>query len=606
LPSVGAGCVQGVGVWCRGDAVEEHLRDGWQTLRWQDVARQVRQIACGLKHLGLEPEQRCAILAETRVEWILADLGVLCAAGATTTIFPASATSECAHILNDSKTRFVFVDTPQQLDRLRQIRDQIPGVERVILIEQDERDGDARDDAWALSLQALMRHGKHWDEAHPDDYLRAIKRIPPDALATLIYTSGTTGQPKGVELTHDCWLFEAEAIDALGFLSPADTQYLWLPLAHSFGKVLEVTLIRIGIPTAVDGSVDRLVDNLRSMRPTFIAAVPQIFERIFNQVRKTAEQSGRIRKRMFEWAFEIGRQVSQLQQQGRSPEGMLSMQHALAERMVFQRIRSLFGGKIRFFISGSAPLPDEIAEFFHAAGLLILEGYGLTESSAASFVNRPDRFKFGTVGPPVPGVQVRLAEDDSEILLKGRGIMRAYFNLAQDTADAFDHDGWLKTGDIGEIDEDNFLRIVDRKKDLIKTSSGKLVAPQKLEGRLLAACPYIRHVLVHGDRRSFCVALITLDDDAIAPWLKDNGLGELRRSEQIHHHAVKTLIQRYVDAMNVDLARHETIRDFTILSRPFSVENGELTASLKLKRRAVEEKHSALLNQFYTDATKKP
>ncbi|MBO87059.1 MAG: long-chain fatty acid--CoA ligase [Deltaproteobacteria bacterium] len=574
-------------------------KDSWQSMQWRDVGERVRAIACGLRSLGIELEQRAAILCSTRVEWVIVDLGISCARAATTTIYPSSTADQVEYIVNDSRTRVVFVEDDVQMEKMVSIRERCPEVMKVINITGRSGHG-----GWSISLKELEELGRKWDEAHEGAYHAGIDEVESHHLATLIYTSGTTGDPKGVELLHDCWVSEAEAMDTLGFMTPADKQFLWLPLSHSFGKVLEALTIRIGVPTAIDGRLDRIVSNLAEVRPTFVAAVPRIFEKVFNKVVSDAKGS-KLKFRVFKWALENGRTVSQLKQRGQQPSGLLALKYAMADKLVFSKLKAKFGGRLRFFISGSAPLSREIAEFFHAADILILEGYGLTESSAASFVNRPDRFKFGTVGHALPGVEVRIEPSDGEILLRGRGIMRGYFNKAEKTAETLhtDTEGvWLRTGDIGELDADGFLRITDRKKDLIKTSGGKYVAPQELEGRLKTRSGLISQVVVHGNRRNFCSALITLDPDALEQWCGDHNLSGMPMRELVAHEALLAEIQAAVDDLNGDLASYETIKKFILLQEDFSIEGGELTPSMKVKRKAVEKKHAEALDALYGGA----
>ena len=573
--------------------------DTWQTLKWREVGDRVRAIACGLRSLGLDLEQRAAILCNTRVEWVLVDLGITCARGATTTIYPSSIAEQVEYIVVDSETRVVFVEDDAQMEKMASIREACPNVIKVVNIT-----GRGGHGGWSISLKELEEMGRAWDAENEGAYEAGIAELEPHHLATLIYTSGTTGDPKGVELLHDCWVFEAEAMDALGFMTPADKQFLWLPLSHSFGKVLEALTIRIGVPTAIDGRLDRIVPNLADVRPTFVAAVPRIFEKVFNKVVADAKTS-KLKLRVFKWALGVGRTVSQLKQKGQQPSGALALKYAMADKLVFSKLKAKFGGRLRFFISGSAPLSREIAEFFHAADILILEGYGLTESSAASFVNRPDRFKFGTVGHPLPGVEVRIEPSDGEILMRGRGIMRGYFNKAEKTAETLEvtPDGnWLRTGDIGEVDADGFLRITDRKKDLIKTSGGKYVAPQELEGKLKTRSGLISQVLVHGNKRNFCSALITLDPEAIDKWCADHDLSGTPMTTLVDHDALRAEIQAAVDDLNSDLARYETIKKFALLPEDFSIEGGELTPSMKVKRKAVEKKYAHVLDGFYGGA----
>jgi long-chain acyl-CoA synthetase len=567
--------------------------DGWETLTWRQTGERVRAIACGLLSLGLVPEGRCAILSSTRIEWILADLGILCAGGATTTIYPASTVDECVYILRDCEAAFVFAEGDAWLERLASRRSDLPNVKSVILF-----DGPGGEDGWAIPLAGLESRGRAHEAAHPEAYEAAVRSVGANSLATLIYTSGTTGQPKGVELTHDCWVYEAEAIDALQMIGPDDLQYFWLPLAHVFGKVLQAAQIRIGFPTAVDGRVDRLVENLKVIRPTFICAVPRIFEKVYNKILGQAQAAGGLKYKIFLWALGVGKKVSKLRQAGKEPGGLLAAQAALADALVFKKVRGTFGGRLRFFISGSAPLSKDLAEFFHAFGVLILEGYGLTESSAATFVNRPKAYQLGTVGLALPGTDVTIAED-GEILVRGRGVMRRYHNRPEATAEALDRDGWLHTGDIGELDARGFLKITDRKKDLIKTSGGKYIAPQAVEGHLTLLCRYVGQVLLHGNTRNFCSALITLNEAEIRAWSQQAGLGQKPLAELAADQRVRALIQSAVDELNARLPKHESIKKFALLPAEFSVESGELTPSLKLKRRLVEQKYAALLASFY-------
>jgi long-chain acyl-CoA synthetase len=577
-------------------AFQHPVGDRWPWLTWGETAAQVRAIALGLHSLGLTSEQRVSILSTTRLEWILAELGILCAAGATTTIYPSNTAEECHYILVDSETVIVFAENDEQVAKIAANRAVLPEVRKVVTF-----DGRAGHDGWVITLADLEALGRALDAAHPRRFDELVRSVRSEHLATLIYTSGTTGVPKGVELTHDCWVFEAGAIDALGILRPDDHQYLWLPLSHSFGKVLVVAQIAIGFQTTVDGRIANLVENLGAVKPEFMAAAPRIFEKVYNRIITGVRSSGLLRRRIFDWAMGIGRRVSQVRQGRRKPSGLLALENALADRLVFRKIRDRFGGRIRFFVSGSAPLSREMAEFFHAIGILILEGYGLTESSAANFVNLPGSFVFGTVGPPLPGVEVKIAQDDGEILLNGRCVMRGYHNQPEATAEAL-KDGWLHTGDIGELTPQGFLRITDRKKDLIKTSGGKYVAPQAIEASLKALCPYLSHVLVHGNNRNFCTALVTLDPDSIKSWLRRQGMDGTPSAELANDERVVRMVRAAVEELNGKLASYETIKKFAILPGDFTVEGGELTASMKVRRKVVEEKYKDLLDGFYREA----
>ena len=569
------------------------VKDDWKKMTWAEAGERVRAIAGGLHSFGLGLEERCAILSSTRLEWILADLGVLGAGGATTTIYPSNTPEECEYIINDSQTQYVFAENDDQVAKLLEIREQIPQVKHVINF-----DGGESEDGWVITLKQLEELGDAFNKENPEKYEAVISELKEDHLSTLIYTSGTTGKPKGVELLHRSWVYEGKGIHDLGILSASDLQYLWLPLSHSFGKVLEASQIYTGYPTAVDGRIPKLVDNLAVVRPTFMAAAPRIFEKVYNKVVTNAQGGGAIKYSIFKWAVKIGSQVSKLKQKGKEPSGLLAIQAKLAHKLVFSKLQERFGGRLKFFISGSAPLSRELAEFFHAADILILEGYGLTESSAASFVNLPESYKFGTVGLPLPGTEVKIAEEDGEILIKGPGVLRGYHNMPEVTAETL-KDGWLMTGDIGELDADGFLKITDRKKDLIKTSGGKYVAPQALEGTLKSLSPYISQVLVHGNKRNFCTALVTIDEESIAGWAEENGLSNLSYEALTKHEKVIAMVQEAVDELNSGLARYETIKKFAILPKDLTVEDGEMTASLKVKRKVIEKKYMSVLDSFY-------
>ncbi|MFI0896925.1 AMP-dependent synthetase/ligase [Streptomyces sp. NPDC020983] len=581
--------------------------DGWKSLTWADAARRVHAIAAGLMDLGVRPEERVAIAANTSVEWILADLGVLCAGAATTTVYPSTNAEETAFILADSGSRVLIAENAAQLAKAYECRAELPELAHVVVI--DPEDGaDALDDSgdgWVLSLAELEKRGDAYLAEHPAAVTDAVAALTKDQLATLIYTSGTTGRPKGVRLPHDCWSYMARAIQAVGLLEPEDVQYLWLPLAHVFGKVLTAGQIAVGHITAVDGRVDKIIENLPVVQPTYMAAVPRIFEKVYNGVAAKARAGGAAKYRIFQWAAGVARDYAKATQNSMRLTGVptaplgLRAQHALADKLVYGKLREAFGGRLRACVSGSAALAPEIGYFFAGAGIHILEGYGLTESSAASFVNPGENYRTGTVGKALPGLEVRIAEEDGEILLRGPGIMQGYHGLPEKTAEVLEPDGWFHTGDIGELSPDGFLKITDRKKDLIKSSNGKYIAPAEVEGRFKAVCPYVSNVLVLGGGRSFCTALIALDEPAILAWAEDNGLGGRAYADLVRTEEVRVLMDGYVQSVNEGLQRWEQIRRYRLLPRDLDVEHGDLTPSLKLKRPVVEREFAPLVDEMY-------
>jgi len=564
----------------------------WESVTWAQVDARARQIAAGLVVLGIESEQRVAITSSTRYEWVLADLAVMLAGAATTAIYPTTSESDVTYIVADSQSRIVFAENDAQIAKLRANRSGLPELFKVVTFD-GTADGD-----WVISLAGLEELGAARLVQAPSVVDDRINAIEPQHLATLIYTSGTTGRPKGVRLSHDCWTYEAAAVEAIDILNQDDLQYLWLPLAHVLGKVLLPLPLQIGFPTALDGRVDKIVDNLAVVSPTFMGAAPRIFEKAHARITNTVHAEGGVKAKLFDWAIGVGRRVAVLRAEGRSASPLLAAEFVLADSLVLHKIQARFGGRIRFFISGSAALNADIARWFDAAGMLILEGYGLTESSAASFVNRPGSYAFGSVGWPLPGTEVQIAPD-GEILLRGPGIMAGYRNLPEETAEAVDRDGWLHTGDIGNLDERGFLRITDRKKDLFKTSNGKHVAPSAIESMFQAVCPYASQLIVEGERRTFVSALVTLDPDAIAGWAAENGMASVPYAELVRSPAVRQLIQGYIDQLNAKLNHWETIKKFLILDRDLSVDDGDLTPSMKLKRRVVADKYKDELNSLY-------
>ncbi len=567
--------------------------DGWTSITWAQTGDRVRDVAAGLVALGVEAGQRVAIASGTRYEWIVADLAIMCAGAATTTVYPSSMSSDVAFILADSESRVVFAEDDSQVAKLREVRSEIPLVTAVVVFD-GSGDGD-----WVLSLDDIATRGNELLSSSPSVIDDRIAAIRPDSLATLIYTSGTTGRPKGVRLRHSSWTYEGAAVASEpGLLSIDDLQYLWLPLAHSFGKVLLSTQLAVGFETAVDGRIDKIIENLAVVKPTFMGAAPRIFEKAYNRITTMTANEGGLKKKIFDWAFRVGLDLKAREAEGRSVPPWLKLEHGVANKLVFSKIQERFGGRVRFFISGAAALNGEIARWFEAAGILILEGYGLTETSAGSSVNRPTRNKFGTIGMPFEGTEFRVAED-GELLVKGPGVMDGYHNLDEATTEALDSDGWLHTGDIAEIDSDGFTKITDRKKDLFKTSGGKYVAPSMIEGQFKAICPYAGQVLVHGAERNFCTAIVALDPEAITKWAERNGLGDKSYAEVVSSDQAHQMVQHHVDQLNERLNRWETIKRFVVLDHDLSVESGELTPSLKVKRKVVEDNHRDELDALY-------
>jgi long-chain acyl-CoA synthetase len=530
----------------------------------------------------------------TRYEWVAADLGILTAGGAVTTVYAQTDPDDVAYILNDSETKFVFAENEEQLTKLRNRKHQIPNVKKVIVFE-GRGDGD-----WVISLDELEEMGRQQLRSTPKLVSDRIETIKSENLATLMYTSGTTGRPKGVVLLHSNWAFEGATIETLGFLRSDDVQMLWLPLAHSFGSVLLAAQLQIGFTTAVDGQVDRLVENLSFVKPTFMGAVPRIFEKIYAKVTGDVEHEGGAKAKIFNWALNVGVTAAKAKRlQGIEPDRATKAQLAIANKLVFSKLQKRMGGRIRFFVSGAAALSTDVAWFFEAAGLTILEGYGLTETSAATTLNRPHSVGIGTVGEIFNGMEIKL-DTDGEILIKGPGVMKGYHNLPEETAKCFTSEGWFRTGDIGEIDELGRVKITDRKKDLVKTSNGKFVALSFIESKYKGITKIASNMIVQAINRPYVSALVAVDADSLKAFADQRKL-EGSYSSLLRDKTVTDQIAGEIDQLNRTLNPWEQVKEFRVLPADLAIESGELTPSMKVKRDAVGKRYQSLIEEMYAN-----
>jgi long-chain acyl-CoA synthetase len=569
-----------------GTAVSYRDGDERVEVSYPELGTIVREIAKGLIALGIEPGERIAILAQTRPEWTYADFGGLCAGATVVPVYQTNSPDECRHVLADSDARLVFCEDAEQLAKVAAIRDELPALEHVVAF--------AEADDGAIPLDDLRARGREIDDDRLDE---RVNGVDPDEPYTFVYTSGTTGPPKGCVLTHGNCRANMDQVE--GVIDFSDSVfYVFLPLAHVLTRVVQMVAIDVGGTLAYwRGDPKLIVEDVAETNPTHLPSVPRIFEKIYTTATSRVDEAGGLKAAIFHRAVQTGRRVRALEAQGRRPGPVLRARYALADRLALAKVRALFGNRLRLAITGAAPIDPEILEFFHACGVLVLEGYGMTETSAVASANTPAAFRFGTVGRPVPGCEVQIAED-GEVMMRGPNIFRGYWKNDEATAETLS-DGWLHSGDLGELDDDGYLRITGRKKDLIVTSSGKNITPSNIENALKQS-RWVSQAVVSGDRRSYLVALLTLDpDEAAKLGEKVGSSGDVAALAE--DGGARAEIQSAVDEVNQRFARIEQVKRFAILDRDLSQEEGELTPTMKVKRNVVYERHRELIDGLYED-----
>ena len=569
-----------------GTAVRHYADGDWRDVSYADVRATAIGIAKGLIAEGVEHGDRVAILSNTRPEWTYADLGAICAGAVAVPVYQTNSPSECRYVLEHSGAKVVFCEDREQLDKIAEIRGDLPQLERIVAFE------DAGPES-SLSLDELRSRGEKVDDAA---FRSRLEQIQASDLLTIVYTSGTTGPPKGCMLTHENVRSDIEMVLQRIDTTPEDTYYVFLPLAHVLTRIVQMLALARGATLAYwRGDPKKILDEIREVQPTLLPSVPRIFEKIHTVATSKASEAGGVKARLFDWATGVGRQVHEREYRGESVSPALRAQHKLADRLVLSKIRDLFGGRLRLALTGAAPIDPGILEFFGGAGVFLREGYGMTETSAVATVNTLDEFKAGTVGRPLPGCEIRIA-DDGEVLMSGDNIFAGYYRNDEATAETL-IDGWLHSGDLGEIDSDGYLKITGRKKDLIVTSSGKNITPSNIETQLKQS-RWISQAVVNGDRRPYLVALLTLDPDEAPELAKKLGV-DADLAGMANDERVREEIQKDVDAANREFARIEQIKKFTILDRDLSQDEGELTPTLKVKRSVVLDSHSDVIDQLY-------
>ena len=567
----------------------------WQTRVWRDVGEIVREVALGLIALGRSKGDTVALLSASRAEWVQADFAIFSAGCTTVPVYPSYPPDLVAYILRDSGARTVFVEDAAQLAKVLEAREHVPDLEHIIVMSGYDAPQPPRS---VMTWQTLRRLGRDSAAIHKSTLAERVASTRPEDIASIVYTSGTTGPPKGVVQTHGNHVAALAASREATPVNEGWVHLLFLPLAHSFARLESFLGVAHGLTTAFAENMDKIRDNLVEVRPHFICSVPRVFEKVYAGVLAQAQSGSPIKRRIFQWAVSVGRDVSRHQQRGQPVPGGLELKRRIAHALVFSKLHARLGGRLQWAISGGAPLARDIAEFFHAAGVLLLEGYGLTETCPALTFNRPNRFKFGSVGQALPGVTLKIAAD-GEILARGANVAtRGYFKLPDATREAFEPEGWFHTGDIGRIDEEGFLFITDRKKDLIVTAGGMNIAPQNIEN-LLKADPFISQAMVHGDRRPYPVALITLNPDELSKFAREHGVLTSDAAALVRHPTIVERVARTVEEKNTQLQSYAKIKKFTILPVDFTPEGGELTPTLKVKRKVVSDKYRKELEALY-------
>jgi long-chain acyl-CoA synthetase len=577
-----------------GPAQMSKRHGAWTTLAWREVGEVVRELALGLIALGRQRGDAVALLSASRAEWVQADFAIFSAGCVTVPVYPTYPPDLIAYVINDSGARTIIVEDPGQLAKVLEAREKTPGLQQIIVMTGYEA---TQPPKMVMTWDVLRRLGRDSANQQAAVLAERLAATSPDDLASIVYTSGTTGPPKGVMQTHRNHLAAQRNSESAAPCEEGWVHLLFLPLAHSFARLESFLGVYRGLCTAFAENLDKVGDNLKEVRPHFICSVPRVFEKVYAKILSGVEAGSPAKKKIFHWAIGVGREVSRHQQRGQPLPAGLRVKRAIAHKLVFSKLHAALGGRLQWAISGGAPLSREIAEFFHSAGILILEGYGLTETCPAATFNRPTRFKFGSVGQALDNVEIKIAAD-GEILIRGANVARGYLKQPEATAEVFEPSGWFHSGDIGRLDDEGFLFITDRKKDLIVTAGGMNIAPQNIEN-MLKADPFISQAMVYGDRKPYPVALITVNAEELAKFAREQGILATDPAVVVKHPKVLERVGRIVEEKNSQLQSYAKVKKFTVLPVDFSQEGGELTPTLKVKRKIVSNKYLTTIEELY-------
>jgi len=574
----------------RSDAFRHKVDGAYRDISHGEVYARVSALACALRNLGIGPRDRVALLSENRIEWAVADLAILSCRAVNVPLYATLPANQIEYMLRDSEARVVFVSNDTQLAKIAAIRGRLPELRHVIVFDAETQEKST------LALEALIADGRKL--AATADFRAMVMDTHPNDWASIIYTSGTTGEPKGAILSHGNFMSNVRQSLQVYRLDTHDTCLSFLPLSHVFERMAGFyTMMTAGVVIAYAESIESVPQNLLEISPTVVCSVPRVYEKMYARILDTVAKSSAMRRALFWWGIGVGKAYLAA---GEKAGALLRLQHRIAHALVFKKLQARVGGRLRFFISGGAPLSREIAEFFNAAGIRIMEGYGLTETSPVVALNTFENFRLGTVGKPLPGVEVKIA-DDGEVLVRGDNVMLGYFKKPKETEEAM-AGGWFHTGDIGHLDDDGFLVITDRKKDLIATAGGKKVAPQPIEARLKLN-PLIGEAILVGDRRPFIATLIVPNFEKLKAWASSQGLASAGAAQLVEAPATREVYQKIIDGVNADLAQHERIKSFVLLPGELTIDNGHLTPTLKVRRRIVEKTYQREIDALYSPAT---